>query len=113
MKPASQLEQASLNEQPRNRALRMLVDRFLCINVNDERALIGPCDLMLMPDQRPMACPVLYYSTISNWSLATYPFFYSSKLFINTADFTIKDTHRTVQDDGDKLYVFFMESTQK
>ena len=39
-----------------------------------------PCDLTLMPDQRPLACPALHHSAYSNWSLATYPFFSSSKV---------------------------------
>ena len=32
------------------------------VNVNVTRALIGPCDLKLMPDERPLACPALHYS---------------------------------------------------
>ena len=38
MKPAGQPQQASLSEK------RMLAHRFLC-NVNDMKALIGPCSL--------------------------------------------------------------------
>ena len=42
MKPAGQPEQASFDELLKSRLLRMLVHRFIC-NVNDMRALIGPC----------------------------------------------------------------------
>ena len=41
-------------------------------------------DVTLRPDQRPLACPGLYYRAYSNWSLTTYPFFYSSKGTDNT-----------------------------
>ena len=46
MKPAGQLEQASCNELPKNCILRMLVRNFLC-NVNNTRALIGLCLLVM------------------------------------------------------------------
>ena len=48
MKAVGQPKQASLNEQPKICALCMLVHRFLC-NVNDTRALIGPCSLVTSP----------------------------------------------------------------
>ena len=45
MKPDGQPEQASVNEYPESCALRILPRRFLC-NVNNTRALIGPCSLV-------------------------------------------------------------------
>ena len=45
MKPAGQCEQAGCGEYPKRHVLRMLVRRFLC-NVNDTRALIGPCVIL-------------------------------------------------------------------
>ena len=42
----------------------------------------------MMPDQRPVACPVLHYSAYSNWSLATYPCFNSSLGFTNLDRFS-------------------------
>ena len=45
MKPASQPDQAGCGQLPKNCVLRMLVHKFLC-NVNNTRALIGPCLLV-------------------------------------------------------------------
>ena len=61
MKPAGQPKQPGCVEWPKSNILRMLVPIFLC-NVNDMRALIGLC-LLVMLHLDP-----------------TYPFFYSTKL---------------------------------
>ena len=75
MKPTGQAEQAGCGEQPKSRVLRMLQRSFLC-NVNDTRALIRA-----RFENPGIAC--LHYSACSNWSLATYPLFYSSKIILN------------------------------
>ena len=61
--------------------LHILVRNFFC-NVNDMRALIGlsPSDVTLRRDSKPLGLPGLHYSTYGDWSLATYPLFYSSKI---------------------------------
>ena len=84
MKQSGQPEQADcgLGKLPKSLVLHMLVHKFLC-NVNDTRALIGgltPSDITVRSESSPLVYPGLHYSTYSNWSLATYPFIYSSKL---------------------------------
>ena len=82
MKPASQREQAGCGEWPKSRVLCMLVRKCLR-SVNDTRARIG---LRLLVTshvgqiQDPWDSQVFTYSAYSNWSLATYPLFYSSKV---------------------------------
>ena len=56
--------------------------RFLC-NVIDARALIGPCSHVTSrccQSVTPGMSPACNYRAYSNWSLATYPFFSSSKV---------------------------------
>ena len=61
----------------------MLAIRFLCNEINT-RDLIGPCShLFHMISARsvtPCMSPALHYRAYSNWSLAAYPFFSSSKV---------------------------------
>ena len=82
MQPAGQPEQTGYSEYPNSRVLRMLACK-LPYDMNDLRALIGlsPCDVTFMSDLRPLVLPGLHNSVYSNWSLAAYPLFYSSKLF--------------------------------
>ena len=82
MKPAGQPEQAGCGEWPKSHILCMLMYKFLC-NVNDTRALIGLCLLVTLHLGRfetPVIAKPSLYSAYSNWSLATYLFFYSSKV---------------------------------
>ena len=64
----------------------MVEIRILC-NVIDTRTLIGPCSSVTSrccQSVTPGMSPRPHYSAYSNWSLATYPFFSSSKVFYYT-----------------------------
>ena len=40
---------------------------------------MSPSDVIIRPDSRPMREPGIHHNAYSNWSLASNPFFYSSK----------------------------------
>ena len=80
---AGQPDQPGCCKKPKRRILLILACKYL-YDVNDIRALIGLCllvtshfDQILHPWHSQLG---IYYSTYSNWSLATYPFFASSKI---------------------------------
>ena len=71
----------------------MVEIRFLC-NVIDTRALIGPCSHMTSrccQSVTPGMSLALHSTAYSNWSLATYPFFSSSKIFDNNSCVVLQD----------------------
>ena len=76
MKPADQPKQGSLGA------------RFF-VGFSVMYAIREPCPCSLVTSRwcqitNPLAWPALRYSAYSNWSLATYPFFSSSKLYPKT-----------------------------
>ena len=66
---------------PKSHILRMLVHKSIC-DEKDTKSLIGlsPCDVTLRPDSKTQGWPGHPPSAYGNWSLATYPLFYSSKI---------------------------------
>ena len=73
----------------------MLAHKFLS-NVNDTRAMIGSCSLVTSRwCQIRYSCrvqPFTIYSAYSNWSLATYPFFSSSKTICISLSWTVSNS---------------------